>query len=369
MQSISFNMEANDGAARAARFRLRGRTIRTPLFMPVGTQGAVRATPPSLVEQSGAQIVLANTYHLSQRPGERIIAKAGGLHTFMGTDLPILTDSGGFQVFSLKKLSVDEDGVTFAYPVDGRRTRLSPQRSMEIQQALGSDIAMAFDECLPFGVDREYAVKSVDRTTRWERRSKNAHTRSDQSLFGIVQGAFWPDLRKRSALEMAEISFDGYAIGGLAVGEGHDKMCEILDATIPHMPVDAPRYLMGVGRPVDLVESVARGVDMFDCVIPTRHARSGVLYTDMGRIRVTDRRYRRDFYPPDTRCACSTCATFSRAYLHHLFKVGEILATTLATVHNLHWFASFMAEMRKTVMVGELESFRKWTWETFGRSG
>ena len=236
---------------------------------------------------------------------------------------------------------------------------------MAIQQALGADIAMVFDECLPFGVDRRYAEASVARTTRWEKRSKEAHTRPDQSLFGIVQGGFWADLRQRSAEEIAAIGFDGYAIGGLSVGEGPEKMAEVLDATTQHMPHDAPRYLMGVGRPQDLVEGVARGVDMFDCVIQTRHARSGVVYTWTGRHRLTDKRFRRDMYPIDTQCTCYTCRTFSRAYLHHLFRVGEILATTLASVHNIAWFHQFMGQMRGSIQEGSFEAFRARTHELY----
>jgi queuine tRNA-ribosyltransferase len=261
-------------------------------------------------------------------------------------------------VFSLDK-EVSEDGVLFRYEVDGKKTFLSPERSMEIQQSLGSDIAMVFDECLAYGTDRSYAEASLDRTHRWERRCKEAHVREDQSLFGIVQGAFWADLRAKSAQEVTEIGFDGYAIGGLSVGEGHQAMCEVLEWTLPHMPTDAPRYLMGVGRPLDLVEAVARGVDMFDCVIPTRHARSGVAWTCRGRIRLTDRRYRNDFYPIDASCSCYTCTHFSRAYLNHLFRVGEVLSSTLVSVHNLHWFGDFMARMRGSILEGTFPAFRE----------
>jgi len=357
MRSIPFTLEATSGRARAGTMRLARGVVPTPVYMPVGTQGAVRSVSPLHLADTGTHILLANTYHLSQRPGEDLIRKAGGLHRFMGVDLPILTDSGGFQVFSLDK-EVSEDGVAFRYEVDGRRTFLSPERSMQIQEALGSDIAMVFDECLAFGTERAYAEASVARTTRWEARCKAAHRREDQSLFGIVQGGFWADLRARSAAEIAAIGFDGYAIGGLSVGEGHARMCEVLDHTTPHMPADAPRYLMGVGRPLDLVEAVARGVDMFDCVIQTRHARSGVLYTTPGRIRITDRRYRRDFYPPDSSCTCYTCRNFTRAYLHHLFRVGEILGATLASVHNVHWFHDYMGRMRTATIGGRFEEFR-----------
>ena len=358
MHRFPFSVDAQDGGARATTLKLARGEVQTPVFMPVGTQGAIRALAPDHVLQTGSQIVLANTYHLSQRPGERIVEKHGGLHPMMGIPLPILTDSGGFQVFSLKKSKVDEEGVTFAYEVDGSQTFLSPERSMEIQQALGSDIAMVFDECLAYGVDKARCAQSIERTARWEARSKAAHRREDQSLFGIVQGGFWPDLRERSAALTKEIGFDGYAIGGLSVGEGHTEMLAVLDATAHHLPADRPRYLMGVGRPIDLVEGVARGIDMFDCVIPTRHARSGMLYTRVGRIRVSDKRYRNDMYAPDTSCGCLTCRTFTRAYLHHLFKVGEILAASLATLHNLFFFATYMREMRGAILEGRFAEFR-----------
>lgn len=343
----------------------RGHVVRTPLFMPVGTQGAIRTLSPLHLEGTGTQIVLANTYHLSQRPGEDIVKKAGGLNKFMAIPNPTLTDSGGFQVFSLENKELSEEGVKFRYEVDGNATFLSPERSMEIQQALGADIAMVFDECLPFGADRAYAERSVERTTRWEKRSKAAHTREDQALFGIVQGGFWADLRQKSAEQIQDIGFDGLAIGGLSVGEGHSNMCEVLDWTMPHLRTDQARYLMGVGRPLDLVEGVARGVDMFDCVIATRHARGAALYTNKGRIRLTDQRYRKDMYPVDTSCDCYTCKNFSRAYLHHLFRVGEVLSATLSTLHNLHWFASFMARMRQSIVDGTFEEFRAWVHEIY----
>lgn len=364
--SLPFKVEARSGAARAGVLTTARGSIRTPVYMPVGTQGAIRTLAPSLIPATGTQILLANTYHLHQRPGEELVAKHGGLHKMMGVNLPILTDSGGFQVFSLDKKKVDEQGVTFTYEVDGQRTFLSPERSMAIQMALGADIAMVFDECLAYGTDRAYAEASVARTTRWEQRSKDAHTRPDQALFGIVQGGFWADLRKRSAEEIQEIGFDGYAIGGLSVGEGHEVMCQVLDWTTPHMPQNHPRYLMGVGKPIDLVEGVARGIDMFDCVIQTRHARSGMFYTRKGRMRITDARFRKDMYPPDTSCGCYTCRNFTRAYIHHLFRVGEVLGATLATLHNIHFFATFMDEMRQSIVEGRFEAFRKEvhaTWE------
>jgi queuine tRNA-ribosyltransferase len=362
MYRFPFKIDGTCGGARATTLSLLKGEVKTPVYMPVGTQGAVRSVSPLHLSETGTQILLANTYHMSQRPGEDLVAKAGGLHKFMAVDKPILTDSGGFQVFSLPK-EVTEDGVKFRYEVDGAATFLSPERSMDIQQKLGSDIAMVFDECVAFGTERRYAEESVDRTARWEKRSRDAHTRADQSLFGIVQGGFWPDLRKRSAEQIGELDFDGYAIGGLSVGEGHSKMIEVLDFTTPFMPVERPRYLMGVGRPSDLVEGVARGIDMFDCVIQTRHARSGVMWTTTGRVRITDQRYRRDFYPVDTNCTCYTCKNFSRAYLHHLFRVGEILGASLASIHNIAWFHQFTARMRESILDGTFEDFRKHTLE------
>ena len=364
MHNVQFQLESTSDQARAGSLVLPHGKVLTPVFMPVGTQAALRATQPRDILEAGVSIMLANTYHLSQRPGEQIVEKAGGLHRFMGVDLPMLTDSGGFQVFSLDKV-VDEEGVSFGYEVDGKKTRLSPEISMRVQQALGADVAMVFDECLPAEVDRAYAEVSLERTHRWEARCKAAHTRTDQALFGIVQGAFWHDLRERSAQAVAEIGFDGYAVGGLAVGETPAQMRDILEATTPHMPRDFPRYLMGVGRPQDLVEGVARGIDMFDCVIPTRHARSGTLYTDSGRVRITDRRYRRDFYPLDTNCDCATCRQFTRAYVHHLFRVGEILGATLATIHNVRWFIRFMERMRTSIQDGSFETFRAWVHELY----
>ena len=358
MRSIGFRIDGTHGAARATTLSLERGEIQTPVFMPVGTQGAVRAVSPHHLHDTGVQIVLANTYHLDQRPGADLVAKAGGLHPFMAVDVPILTDSGGFQVFSLDK-EVTEEGVKFRYEVDGKASFLSPERSMEIQQKLGSDIAMVFDECLAHGTERKYAEQSLERTHRWEARCKEVHSRPDQSLFGIVQGGFWPDLRKYSAEQVGAIGFDGYAIGGLSVGEGHETMCEVLDWTTPHMPVEGPRYLMGVGRPLDLVEGVARGIDMFDCVIQTRHARSGVAWTNRGRIRLSDKRFRSDFFPIDPSCSCYTCRNFSRAYLNHLFRVGEILSATLVSIHNIAWFQQFMARMRQAILDGTFEDFRK----------
>lgn len=358
---VPFKVDAVDRGtgARAARLELARGTVLTPVFMPVGTQAALRALPPLFVRELGLQIVLANTYHLNQRPGEAIIQKLGGLHKFMAVDIPILTDSGGFQVFSLDKKEVSEEGVSFAFEVDGKRTFLSPESSMAIQEALGADIAMAFDECLAPGVSFEETAESIDRTARWAERSLAAHKRPDQSLFGIVQGGMFDDLRRRSVEQVTSQGFDGFAIGGLSVGEGPEIMNRVLAATTPLMPPDMPRYLMGVGRPQDLVDGIAVGVDMFDCVIPTRHARSGTLYTFKGRIRITHSRYRRDGYGIDTACTCYTCRTFSRAYLHHLFSVGEVLGATLCTVHNLHFFQELMRRARTAITEGRFAAFRR----------
>lgn len=358
---LSFELQATDAhsQARAGVITTPHGPIQTPIFMPVGTQGAVRNLSPDQVGATGAQIILANTYHMSIRPGEDLVKKAGGLHKFMGYKLPILTDSGGFQVFSLPKKKIDDDGVRFQYELNGQEILLNPERSMEIQQALGADIAMVFDECAPYPCTYEYAVEALERTTRWERRSKEAHTRPDQALFGIVQGSVFPDLRKRSAREILDIGFDGYAIGGLSVGEGLDIMSRVLDWTVPILPEDKPRYLMGVGLPEDMLAAVERGIDMMDCVIPTRHARGGILYTFQGRMRIQHARYRRDMYPIDTKCTCYTCQNFSRAYLRHLFMIREVLANTLASIHNIHFYLELMGRARKAVLEGHFSSFKR----------
>jgi queuine tRNA-ribosyltransferase len=353
--SIQFRVDAVDPntSARAGTLTLNRGEIETPVFMPVGTQAAIRGLPPSMIPTT-TQIILANAYHLHQRPGEELVEKMGGLHQFMQVDLPILTDSGGFQVFSLKKRQISEEGVAFQYEVDGKRSLISPEISMEIQQKLGSDIAMAFDECLPADTGQQAVAQSIDRTSRWAARSLKSHYRDDQSLFGIVQGGMFEAERRRSADQITGMGFDGFAIGGLAVGESPELMREVAFLSCTLLPEDRPRYLMGVGRPRDLLDLVMAGVDMFDCVIPTRHARSGCFYTFMGRIRITDKRYRRDSYAPDTNCECYTCKNFSRAYLHHLFRVGEILGSTLATVHNLHFFAHWMKRIREAIVSGTL---------------
>jgi queuine tRNA-ribosyltransferase len=358
---VSFGVDAVDRStgARAGLLALARGVVHTPVFMPVGTQAAIRSLPPVFLTEIGVEILLANTYHLHQRPGEQTVDKLGGLHRFMHVDVPILTDSGGFQVFSLAKKELSEQGVSFAYEVDGKRTFLSPEVSMGIQQLLASDIAMAFDECLPADATRATTEASVDLTARWAQRCVAAHTSETQSLFGIVQGGMFPDLRRRSAGQITALGFDGFAIGGLSVGEGPDLMNAVLAETTPLMPPELPRYLMGVGRPQDLVDGVALGVDMFDCVIPTRHARSGTLYTFQGRLRITHNRYRRDAYPIDTTCPCYTCRSFSRAYLNHLFAVGEVLGTTLCTIHNLTFFKELMGQVRAAIVDGTFPGLRR----------
>jgi queuine tRNA-ribosyltransferase len=361
MTALRFDIEAVDPgtAARRGRLTLPHGVVDTPTFMPVGTRAALRALTSEQVVATGSQIVLANTFHLAIKPGESLVAKAGGLHRFMNMPLPMLTDSGGFQVFSLEKKQVGEEGVRFAYEKGGKPVFLTPERSIQIQQDLGADVIMAFDECLPHPCKRGYAEESVDRTTRWAERCLGAWTRRDeQALFGIVQGGTWRDLRQRSAEALVAMDFPGYAVGGLSVGEGLEEMKRVLGFTVPSLPADKPRYLMGVGLPEDLFAGVMRGVDMFDCVIPTRHARGAVMYTFQGKMRITHRRYRRDMYPVDRSCDCDTCRNYTRAYLHHLFDVGEVLGTTLAAIHNLAFLARLVAQMRDAISAGRLTEYR-----------
>ncbi len=347
-----------DTRARTGTLRLKHGTIQTPVFMPVGTHGSVKAVAPRTLHELGAEIILGNTYHLYLRPGHDLIDSLGGLNQFMSWDRPILTDSGGYQVFSLGELcKVSEDGVRFVSHIDGSKHDFTPELSMAIQGALGSDIAMIFDECLEYPATTEVTRRSMERSIVWAQRSKAAHSKPDQALFGIVQGGFDHDLRVRSAQAITGIGFDGYAIGGLSVGEGKDLMYQVVDHTVPHLPDDAPRYLMGVGLPIDLVEAVARGIDMFDCVMPTRHARTGYLFTGWGRINIKNRKFRDDTGPIDPSCGCYTCRNFSRAYLRHLFHSGEILGHHLNTIHNLHHYLSLMATMRDAIAHGRFGSF------------
>jgi queuine tRNA-ribosyltransferase len=332
------------------------------MFMPVGTAGAVRAVLHRDLREMGARFILANTYHLMLRPGDALVLRLGGLHGFTGWDGPFLTDSGGYQVFSLAALRrLDEEGVRFQSHIDGTAHLLSPERSMEVQQNLGADVAMAFDECPPGDAPREAVAEATARTTRWARRSRDAHRRADQWLFGIVQGGVHLDLRETSARELLALDFPGYAVGGLSVGEpkpGRDRVLEHLEAILPP---DRPRYLMGVGTPEDIIDAVARGIDMFDCVLPTRNARNGQLFTSRGRLSIRNARFRDDPRPPDPDCPCPTCRTTSRAYLRHLHQAGEMGAATLASVHNLFYYLDMMRAMRQSIRLCRFEEWREKT--------
>ncbi|MGN8763801.1 tRNA guanosine(34) transglycosylase Tgt [Hornefia butyriciproducens] len=335
--------------------------IQTPVFMPVGTQAAVKAMRPEQVRELGAEIILSNTYHLYLRPGHELIREAGGLHRFMNWNRAILTDSGGFQVFSLGKLrKITEEGVRFQSHIDGSRHILTPEKAVEIQNALGSDIMMAFDECAPYPADREYIRNSMERTLRWLERCKAAHrNRERQSLFAIMQGGMYRDLRRECAERMVEMDFPGYAIGGLSVGEPKEQMLEILDDCVDYLPQDRPRYLMGVGTPDYLFEAVERGVDMCDCVEPTRIARHGLATTSRGRINIKNARFERDFSPLDPECDCYTCRNYSRAYIRHVFKAGEMMSAMLLSNHNLHFLINMMAGMRKAIEEDRFTEFKK----------
>ena len=358
---LRFAIEVRDRetAARAGRLYTRFGEVETPVFMPVGTHAAVRALTPEQLHETGARIVLANTYHLTLRPGPELVHKAGGLHAFMAWDGPILTDSGGYQVFSLPKKRIHTDGVRFRSEVDGSEIELTPERTIEIQHLLGADIIMPLDECTPFPASRELAARGVDHTLRWLERSVAAHGERDQALFGIVQGSVYPDLRRACAEGVVAHDLPGYAIGGVSVGEGLERLVEVVDATAPLLPEDRPRYLMGVGLPEDLLEAIERGMDMFDCVIPTRYARSATLFTRRGRIRMSQRRYRSDFYPVDLGCDCYTCRTFTRAYVHHLYASNEITGTILGAIHNVRFYQRLMSEARESIGRGELARFKR----------
>ncbi len=356
---FSFAVEARDGRARAGRLETPHGTIETPVFMPVGTAGAVKAVTRRDLEELGAQIVLANTYHLMLRPGDALVAELGGLHGFTGWSKAFLTDSGGYQVFSLSGLrSLKEEGVRFQSHLDGTAYLLTPERSMEVQMNLGADIVMAFDECPPWPAPREAVEEATARTTRWARRSRDAHRRADQWAFGIVQGGIHLDLRERSAREIVDLGFPGNAIGGVSVGEPKEDRIRVLEHLDPRLPEDKPRYLMGVGTPEDLIEGVARGIDMFDCVLPTRNARNGQLFTRGGRFSIRNARFRDDPRPPDPDCPCPTCRSTSRAYLRHLHLAGEITAATLMTVHNLFFYLDMMRTMRQSIRLCRFEEFR-----------
>jgi len=346
-------------AARCGEVTTLHGTIKTPVFMPVGTLGTVKAVTPENLVDLGAQIILGNTYHLFIRPGHGLIREFGGLHGFMHWDRPILTDSGGFQIFSLKDLAkITEQGAEFRSHLDGSRLFLGPEDAVHVQEALGSDIMMVLDTCIPYPADRDEAGRATALTSRWARRCRKAQSDTGQLLFGIVQGGMYPDLRKQSAQELIDIGFDGYAIGGLSVGEPKDLMQEMLTKTVPNLPADFPVYLMGVGTPEDLVEGVYRGVDMFDCVMPTRNARNGMLFTSEGRVVIKNSRYREDHGPVDEQCNCYTCRNYSRAYLRHLFQCREILAYQLNSIHNLHYYCSLMSDMREAIAEDRFKNFR-----------
>lgn len=355
---MEFDLIQKSGGARRGRITFPRGTIETPAFMPVGTYGTVKAMTPEELEGIGAEIILGNTFHLMLRPGTEIISKHGDLHDFMHWKKPILTDSGGFQVFSLAKMrKITEEGVRFQSPVDGSAVNLTPELSMEVQRALGSDIVMIFDECTPYPATEEQARESMELSLRWADRSKQAHADNPSALFGIVQGGMYENLRKESAEGLIDIGFDGYAIGGLSVGEPMEERNHVLDVTTPSLPDLHPRYLMGVGKPEDIVESVRRGIDMFDCVLPTRNARTGFLYTRYGLLRIRNSRYAEDTRPVDESCDCYTCRNYSRSYLRHLDKCGEILGARLNTIHNLHYYQRLMRDIREAIEQDRFEDY------------
>jgi len=359
---MTFDLLKSVGAARRGRLSFARGSIETPAFMPVGTYGSVKAMLPRDIEAIGAEIILGNTFHLMLRPGANVVKTLGGLHQFIGWQRPILTDSGGFQVFSLGALrKISEQGVTFKSPIDGSPVALSPESAMQVQADLGSDIVMIFDECTPYPASYEQAEQSMQLSLRWAQRSKDAHTRiqgsNPASLFGIIQGGMYDALRTESLAGLMEIGFDGYAIGGLSVGEPKVEMMATLEGITPHMPMDKPRYLMGVGKPEDIVEAVWRGVDMFDCVMPTRNARNGHLFVSSGVIKIRNSQYKTDPQPLDSECDCYTCSTVSRAYLHHLDKCKEMLFSQLATIHNLRYYQNLMKGLRSAIEQGTLSAF------------
>lgn len=370
---MNFELLAEDKtkphSARRGRLSFPRGEVETPAFMPVGTYGTVKGMLPRDIVETGAQIILGNTFHLMLRPGTEIIARQGDLHDFIGWSGPILTDSGGFQVFSLGEMrKISEAGVRFQSPVDGSKVFLDPEKSMAVQRALGADIVMIFDECTPYPADKEQARDSMELSLRWAKRSKEAHGDNPAALFGIVQGGMYQDLREQSLQGLMDIGFDGYAIGGLSVGEPKDEMLKVLDGLLPQMPKDKPRYLMGVGTPEDIVAAVCRGVDMFDCVMPTRNARNGHLFTSEGVVRIRNAVHKTDPRPLDPACDCYTCTGFSRAYLHHLDKCKEMLGAQLNTLHNLHYYQKLMQGLREAIEKGRLCDFVAGFYEQGGQA-
>ena len=371
MTAVTYELINTDPRTQARRGRVTTPhgTIETPVFMPVGTAATVKAMRPEQVEETGAEIILSNTYHLYLRPGHEIVREAGGLHRVMNWNNSILTDSGGFQVFSLGAMrKISEEGVQFRSHIDGSKHMLTPEKSMEIQNALGSDIIMAFDECAPYPADRQYVKDSLERTTRWLKRCRDYHKNTEkQSLFGIMQGGMYADLRKQSAEEIVELDLPGYAIGGLSVGEPKPLMYEMLDGCVDYLPKEKPRYLMGVGSPDCLFEGVERGIDMFDCVLPTRIARHGMAMTSVGRVNIKNAKYERDFTALDPNCDCYTCRNYSRAYLRHLFKADEILSSMLMTNHNIHFLVNTMKNIRKSIEEDRFLEYKKEFYNSYGR--
>lgn len=368
--AINFELlkESKDSKARLGKLHTPHGAIETPIFMPVGTRGTVKAMTPEEVRDLGAQIILSNTYHLYLKPGHELIREAGGLHKFMNWSGPILTDSGGFQVFSLGDLrKIKEEGVEFRSHIDGSKHFISPEKAIEIQNALGSDIMMCFDECAPYPAKHDYVKQSMERTTRWAKRCKEYHKDWEkQGLFGIVQGGMYKDLREKSAKDIVDIDFPGYAIGGLSVGEPRELMCEVLDYTTPLLPKDKPRYLMGVGTPDYLFESVIRGIDMADCVLPTRIGRNGTVLTSRGRLVVRNAKYAKDFSSLDPECDCYVCKNYSRAYIRHLFNVNEILGARLATIHNLYFLIKLMEKIRNAIKEDNLLEYKRSFYSKYG---
>jgi len=370
MEPIRYELikKCKQTGARLGRIHTPHGSFDTPVFMPVGTQASVKGMSPDELKEIDARIILSNTYHLYMRPGNELIREAGGLHKFMNWDRPILTDSGGFQVFSLSDLRhINEEGVTFRSHIDGSKHLFTPELAMKIQNDLGSDIIMSFDECIPYPCDHSYAKKSLERTTRWAERCKKAHKNPDtQALFGIVQGGVYEDLRVQSAKELVALDFPGYSIGGLSVGEPAEDMYRILECTVPHLPEDKPRYLMGVGSPDYLIEGAIRGIDMFDCVLPTRIGRNGTIMTSQGKIIIRDAKYARDFGPMDPECDCYACRNFSRAYIRHLLKAREVLGIRLTTWHNLKFLLDLMKKVRNAIIDDRLADFRDEFFSLYG---